>query len=696
MKKIIKLVLGTVLLMGLPACVSNTTKQFNIKFVNDDQTLLQEVTVKKGEVPQYTGETPVKVETEEFTYTFKDWSPQIVAATSDATYTATYESAKRKYTITFNNDDGTLISSSLVEYGTIPTPPSNPTKESSARYDYTFEGWDKEIVAVTRDETYTATYSRIVRNFLITFLDEDQTTVLKSERYDYGETPTCDEPSKASTVSKVYEFSGWSPAVVPVVKDATYVATYSERVRQYTITFLDEDEQTVLKSGLVDYGTTPSCDDPKKAPTDTNSFIFTGWSPEVVPVAGDATYVATYQATTRLYEIQFVDNEGNVMDTQSLEFGATPVVPSTDRADDNEFTYEFVGWDKEITNVTGDATYTATFNKIRIGYNFNKDNLDSYVGASLYDIDDDKDVTWIMGADRGGTLTGTAGKYLQYQGYEAHTYKISLPLIDFRHLKSLSSSVKLLCWENDVSFAFSEAEAKAKSGISLTGSFQTGRIEVVTTGENTVVVKLNIKPDSSIKISKTYTDEDIYKGNKSIELYMTNSGGDKFFTIEEFAPRRDFQYQIDKARVIAVNDTYSWAACYLQMVIGDTFVPTGKYTYSKTDCVQLYRNDALVTNARVANGQDAKDAFSLSDKHFAFGSGGNGVSGNWMARLFSDSFSTEGVFENNDVVVLNGVFVGATGTATEGYEINFNLSFKITIIENGYQSSYPGYKFTLI
>ena len=177
---------------------------------------------------------------------------------------------------------------------------------------------------------------------------------------------------------------------------------------------------------------------------------------------------------------------------------------------------------------------------------------------------------------------------------------------------------------------------------------------------------------------------------------MTNGGEDKYFTIEEFAPRRDFQYQINKDRVIAINDTYSWAACYLQMVIGDTFLPTGKYTYSTTDCVKLYRNDELVTKAKVANGQDAADAFELSAKHFAFGSGGNGVSGNWMARVLSDSFSTEGVFQNNDVLVLNGVFVGKTGTSAQGYEINFDLSFRITIIENGYQSSYPGYRFTLM
>ena len=696
MKKIVKFIIGAALIMGAVGCntSSKSAKTYNIKFFNDDQTLLQEVVVKDGDVPQYTGETPKKEQTAEFTYTFKDWTPQIVAAHSDANYTATYESAKRKYTITFNNDDGTLLSSTLVEYGTIPTPPADPTKVSSARYDYEFAGWDKEIVAVTGDETYTATYSRTVRSFLITFLDEDQTTVLKSERFDYGETPTCDEPSKASTESKVYEFAGWSPEVVPVVNDATYVATYTESVRKYIITFLDDDEETVLKSTQEEYGTMPSCEEPKKASTDSQSFLFSGWTPEVVSVVGDATYVATYQATARLYEIKFVDDEGNVIDIQNLEYGVSPVVPDTAKADDEEFTYTFTGWDKEIVAVAGDTVYTASYSKIRIGYNFNKDNLESYVGASLYDLDAETDATWVMGVDRGGTLIGTQGKYLQYQPYEAHTYRMSLPKIDFRNLKTLSSSVKMLCWQNDLSIAFTEEEARAKSGITLTGSQQAGRIEVITTAENSVTVKLNINPESSIKISKTFDDEDIYKGDKSIEIYITNSGGDKYFTIDEFAPRRDFQYQINKSRVIRVNDTYSWAACYLQMVIGDTFLPLGSYVYRNLDAIKLYRNDELVTTA-ARPGQDCADGFSLSEKHFAFGSGGDGTS-NWMARILSDSWAIADIIQNGDVLVMNGIFEGKNGTAAQGYEINFDLTFRIITIENGYQSSKTGYKFTLL
>lgn len=706
MKRIIQFVIGAALIMGVAGCASNKT--YNIKFVNDDQTLLQEVTVKHGEVPEYTGQTPTKEASAEFTYTFKDWTPQIVAAHADATYTATYESAKRKYTITFNNDDGTLISSSLVEHGTMPTPPEDPTKESSARYDYAFSGWDKEIVAVTEDATYTATYNRTVRNFLITFLDEDETTVLKSERFDYGVTPTCDEPTKEPTVSITYAFAGWSPEVVPVVSDATYVATYSESTRKYTVTFLDDDGETVLKSSEVEYGTLPTCDDPKKESTETQSFIFKGWSPEVVEVVGDATYTATYEATVRLYEIKFVDDEGNVMDIQNLEYGTYPDLPSTNKESTEEFAYYFEGWDKAIETATEDTTYTATYKKVRIGYNFDSENTETFIGAGVFDLDeeeDKQDETWIMTKDRGGTLNGTAEKYLQYQFYRDHTYKFTLPKIDFRYLKSLSSGISILDWDSshDTSIAFTKEEAENKAGLVINTSYQQGRIEIATTTINTIEVKINVKPDNtSQRISKTIVDEDVYIGEKSIELFVKNAGGDKYFLINEFAPRMDLQYQINKDRVIAVNNTYSWAACYLQMVIGQTFLPIGSYVHSSPEVIKLYRNNELVTTAISkedieAAGLNPYDAYPSKDgMHFSFGSGGDGVSQNWMARTLSNSFNVADVIQNGDVLVLDGVFVGKPGTITEGFEINFDLSFRITTVENGYQSSKTGYKFTML
>lgn len=63
---------------------------YEITFVNYDNTQLYKTTVEENTVPEYKGATPTKPEDDNFTYSFSGWTPEIVAATDHATYTATY------------------------------------------------------------------------------------------------------------------------------------------------------------------------------------------------------------------------------------------------------------------------------------------------------------------------------------------------------------------------------------------------------------------------------------------------------------------------------------------------------------------------------------------------------------------------------------------------------------------------------
>ena len=67
---------------------------YTITFKNWDGSVLQSTQVEEGQMPQYTGATPTKPDDAQYTYTFSGWTPQIVAATADATYTATFAATK--------------------------------------------------------------------------------------------------------------------------------------------------------------------------------------------------------------------------------------------------------------------------------------------------------------------------------------------------------------------------------------------------------------------------------------------------------------------------------------------------------------------------------------------------------------------------------------------------------------------------
>ena len=170
-------------------------------------------------MPSYNG-IPTKESTDEFTYTFNGWVPEITIVKGTATYTAQYTSQIRQYNITFIvGDDKVTIP---VNYGETPVYPNGtPTKEGDAQYTYTFNGWSPEITAVKGDAEYTAKFDEEINKYTITWKNYNGDELETDKEVPYGETPEYNgaTPTKESDAQYTYTFNNtWEPAITTVTK----------------------------------------------------------------------------------------------------------------------------------------------------------------------------------------------------------------------------------------------------------------------------------------------------------------------------------------------------------------------------------------------------------------------------------------------------------------------------------------------
>ena len=367
---------------------------YNIQFVNYDGTVLQTSELSEGETPVYSGATPTKPATAEYTYTFAGWTPAITAVTGSQTYTATFNAVKKQYEIIFQNEDGTELQRGNVNYGETPAyTGTTPTKEATAEFTYTFAGWSPTITPVTGAQTYTATFNVVKKQYEIIFQNEDGTELQRSN-VTYGETPVYSgaTPTKPATAEFTYIFACWTPTITPVTGAQTYTATYNVVKKQYEIIFQNEDG-TELQRSNVTYGEIPVYNGaiPTKPATAEFTYTFAGWTPTISPVTGAQTYTATYNAVKKQYEIIFQDEDGTELQRSNVTYGeipiyngATPTKPAT-----AEFTYTFAGWIPTISPVTGSQTYTATYSSVKKKYTLTakpQENIMGVVtGSGTYD-----------------------------------------------------------------------------------------------------------------------------------------------------------------------------------------------------------------------------------------------------------------------------------------------------------------------
>ena len=197
----------------------------------------------------------------------------------------------------------------------------------------------------------------------------DELTITPKTYYEVDQVTYKDANGKEGTIDSDADGRYFMPD-----SDSALEVTVSFKHITADVRFLSEDGKTELQSTTYDVNVVPSYEgaEPSKEPDAQYAYTFAGWTDgtntygpdEDLPVVtGDVDFKAVFESTTNKYTIEFVDEDGKVLQSESLEYGTTPSYKGTTpvKSEDDKYTYEFSGWSSEISSVTGDATYKAVF-----------------------------------------------------------------------------------------------------------------------------------------------------------------------------------------------------------------------------------------------------------------------------------------------------------------------------------------------
>ncbi len=280
-----------------------TIQQHTITFDSDGGSAVAAITQDYGTAVTVTG-TPTKEG-----YTFLGWDKTVPVTMpgEDITLKALWGSSGQ-YSIYFDSDGGSLVSTIVMSFGETVTAPTAPTKTG-----YTFQYWAKDGVKydLTTMPAENITLKAVwkANEYTITF-DTDGGSDVASITQDYNTTVSVAAPTKTG-----YTFQYWAKDGVKYdlttmpAENITLKAVW--KANEYTITF-DTDGGSDVASITQDYNTTVSV----AAPTKTG-YTFQYWAKDGVKYdlatmpAENITLKAVWKVNSYEYTVKYQDAKGN-------------------------------------------------------------------------------------------------------------------------------------------------------------------------------------------------------------------------------------------------------------------------------------------------------------------------------------------------------------------------------------------------
>ena len=224
--------------------------------------------------------SPSKPADAQYTYAFTGWDIGFSNITVNTDVAAVYSETLNSYTVTFLDDDGVILDTQTIDYGSGAIAPISPAKADAEMYMYTFTGWNVDFSSIVGELTVRAEYDRMLLTYTVTFNDEDD-TLIEEQVVNHGDGAISPpNPFKASDLSNAYQFIGWDVDISDVTSDLTATATYNavSLNTEFMVNFHDAQGMIIkTESVVIGNAATPPANPPKAADMEF-TYTFAEWN----------------------------------------------------------------------------------------------------------------------------------------------------------------------------------------------------------------------------------------------------------------------------------------------------------------------------------------------------------------------------------------------------------------------------------
>ena len=354
-------------------------REFDVTWMLEEGKPLQDEKYGYMETPVYKGELPTKGPSGTARYIFKGWDPVPAPITGDEGhlfYYAQFQEVRDAYAVSFDSAGGfPHPEGQIVAYGGAAIRPEpDPVKPGYVFRAWMLDGKDYDFSRlVYNDITLIADWIQIEYSYTsgagqswqrgsntgMSFtvernIDDSQTFRLfrgvkvDGESVDVGRYTAAEGSLKLTLYPGFLESLDSGKHTLNILFEDGQASTefhigFDPR-RVYTVLWTDDEGNELEKDEMVPEGSTPEYNGktPRKPATATESYVFTGWTPEISPVKANVTYRAVFAMKTDGYTVHFEAEGGApVPPVQVIASGGKAVCPEPEPARKG---YEFSGW----------------------------------------------------------------------------------------------------------------------------------------------------------------------------------------------------------------------------------------------------------------------------------------------------------------------------------------------------------------